>query len=141
VSDPVPDPMSDDDRPLYERVGGVTFFETLVDRFYDGVAADDVLGPMYPEFPDLLPAKARLTLFLVQYWGGPTTYSEHRGHPRLRMRHAPYRVDDDARGRWLRHMHAAITAAQTEGRLGERERSELVAYVEMAASAMVNTPG
>ena len=87
------------EQSLYERVGGVGFFQTLVDRFYEGVAADPVLLALYPEPDDLAPARERLTLFLVQYWGGPTTYSDERGHPRLRMRHAPFAIGPDERDR------------------------------------------
>jgi hemoglobin len=95
---------------LYDLVGGQRFFEQLVDAFYDGVATDDVLLPLYPEQPDLTGARRRLTLFLVQYWGGPTTYSDERGHPRLRMRHLPFHVGPIERDHWLCHMDAAITA-------------------------------
>ena len=95
---------------VYERVGGAAFFERLVDAFYEGVATDAVLLALYPEAPDLTGARHRLTLFLVQYWGGPTTYSDERGHPRLRMRHMPYTIGEDERDRWLRHMSAAIEA-------------------------------
>ncbi|RZI90520.1 MAG: globin, partial [Microbacterium sp.] len=91
---------------FYEEVGGHDTFARLVDVFYREVAGDDVLRPMYPE-EDLGPAAERLTLFLVQYWGGPSTYSERRGHPRLRMRHVPFHVNPDARDRWLRHMRTA----------------------------------
>ena len=84
--------VSDTAPTLFFRVGGMPFFERLVDAFYAGVATDDVLLPLYPEQPDLTGARHRLTLFLAQYWGGPTTYSDERGHPRLRMRHFPYPV-------------------------------------------------
>jgi len=95
-------------------VVGSDFFAELVEAFYAGVETDELLRPMYPA--DLAGAKARLTLFLVQYWGGPATYSEHRGHPRLRMRHAPFRVDEAARDAWLRHMGAALsTTAERRG--------------------------
>ncbi len=92
---------------FYDQVGGMETFRRLVDAFYRGVASDEVLKPMYPE-EDLGPAAERLTLFLAQYWGGPATYGETRGHPRLRMRHMPFHVDPDARDRWLRHMRAAV---------------------------------
>ena len=88
-------------RALYDAVGGAPFFERLVDAFYDGVADDEVLLRLYPEAPDLTGARARLTLFLVQYWGGPTTYSDERGHPRLRMRHMPFHIGGAERDRWL----------------------------------------
>jgi hemoglobin len=93
---------------LYEVVGGSAFFEALVDRFYDGVAEDPVLLRWYPEAPDLTGARHRLTLFLQQYWGGPTTYSDERGHPRLRMRHAGFAIGTTERDRWLHHMLDAV---------------------------------
>ena len=96
------------DTTLYEAVGGMPFFERLVDAFYEGVATDEVLLPLYPEQPDLTGARHRLTLFLAQYWGGPHTYMEERGHPRLRMRHFPFTVGPLERDRWLVHMAAAV---------------------------------
>src|SRR6187397_1283253 len=96
---------------LYEQVGGLPFFERLVDRFYDGVEADDVLLPLYPDRSDLVGARRRLALFLVQYWGGPTTYLEERGHPRLRARHFPFSIGALERDRWLVHMRDAIDAS------------------------------
>jgi len=87
-------------------VVGSDFFADLVEAFYEGVETDELLRPMYPA--DLAGAKARLAMFLVQYWGGPSTYSEQRGHPRLRMRHMPFTVDEAARDAWLRHMRAAL---------------------------------
>jgi hemoglobin len=125
------------EQSLYERVGGVAFFETLVDRFYEGVAADPVLLALYPEPDDLAPARERLTLFLVQYWGGPTTYSDERGHPRLRMRHAPFAIGPDERERWLRHMRAAIDATAADD---QEAAQALHTYVTMAAEAMQNRP-
>ena len=92
---------------VYDRVGGMPFFERLVDRFYDGVAADPVLRPVYPD-QDLAGARHRLTLFLAQYWGGPRTYDEEREHPRLRMRHFPFAIGAAERDRWLVHMRAAL---------------------------------
>ena len=100
---PAPRPIS-----FYDAVGGMPFFERLVDEFYRGVAGDDVLAPLYPEFPDFSGARHRLTLFLAQYWGGPTTYSDERGHPKLRMRHFPYPVGPLQRDHWLQHMRHAI---------------------------------
>lgn len=120
--------------PLYERAGGATFFESLVDRFYDGVANDPVLRPLYPD--DLTDAKRWLALFLQQYWGGPGSYSEERGHPRLRMRHMPFVIGEVEADAWMRHMRAAVESA--EG-LGEPERSELLDYFESAAAFMVNS--
>ncbi|WP_273541859.1 globin [Microbacterium cremeum] len=123
------EPMS-----FYDEVGGYATFERLVDAFYRGVADDEVLRPMYPE-EDLGPAKERLTLFLVQYWGGPTTYSEQRGHPRLRMRHAPFHVNPDARDRWLAHMRVAVDELD----LPPLHETTLWDYLQRAAFAMVNT--
>lgn len=122
---------------LYERVGGMPFFEQLVARFYEGIRADPVVGPMYPNDPadpDMAGPRRRLTLFLVQYWGGPTTYLEERGHPRLRARHFSYPIDAAARDRWLLHMRAAIDASGA----GAAEREELLEYVTLAADAMRN---
>ncbi|QZN86746.1 globin [Cellulomonas sp. C5510] len=119
---------------FYDAVGGHATFERLVDRFYEGVAADPVLAPMYPE-TDLGPARRRLTMFLEQYWGGPTTYQAERGHPRLRMRHAPFPVDTDARDRWLRHMRDAVDALD----LAPLHREVLWDYLERAAHSLVNT--
>ena len=119
---------------LYTQMGGHDAFVRLVDVFYDGVAQDEVLRPMYPE-EDLGPAKERLTGFLEQYWGGPTTYSRERGHPRLRMRHMPFPVNPDARDRWLRHMRAGVDALALPPML----ETTLWDYLERAAHAMVNT--
>ena len=121
-------------KTFYEAVGGHDTFVALVDRFYEGVAGDPVLQPMYPE-EDLRPAAARLTAFLEQYWGGPTTYSQERGHPRLRMRHAPYKVNPDARDRWLAHMRDAVDSLD----LAPLHRAELWDYLERAAHSMINT--
>ncbi len=120
---------------LYDAAGGMAFFVELVDHFYDGVAADPQLLALYPQPGDLTPARERLTLFLAQYWGGPTTYSDARGHPRLRMRHGPFVIGPDARDRWLRHMHAAIDTMDPPPEV----RGPLVAYVDSAAEAMRNT--
>ena len=118
---------------LYERAGGTPFFEALVARFYQGVEGDPVLRPVYPE-ADLAPAQHRLTLFLIQYWGGPTTYDEKRGHPRLRMRHAPFAIGPTERDRWLLHMRAAIAATAPPPDVAD----ELERYIAMAAEAMRN---
>ena len=122
-----------DERTLFERVGGMPFFEALVGRFYDAVATDPVLRPIYPD-ADLRPAQRRLTLFLAQYWGGPRTYDDERGHPRLRMRHAPFPIDPAARDRWLLHMRAALADLQPPADAA----AELERYLEMAAEAMRN---
>ena len=127
---PAAEPLS-----LFEAVGGEPFFEALVDRFYRGVAMDPVLLPLYPEPHDLAPARRRLTLFLVQYWGGPTTYSDERGHPRLRMRHAPFLIGPVERDRWLTHMRAAIESLDPPYDV----RRALLDYFEMAAESMRNT--
>jgi len=119
---------------FYEQVGGHETFQRLVDTFYRGVADDPVLREMYPE-EDLGPAAERLRMFLEQYWGGPTTYGELRGHPRLRMRHLPFTVNPDARDRWLGHMRAAVD----ELALPPLYEATLWSYLERAAHAMVNT--
>lgn len=119
---------------FYDLVGGEPTFRCLVARFYELVAADDLLRPMYPE-EDLGPAEDRLRTFLEQYWGGPTTYSDQRGHPRLRMRHAPYPVNPAARDRWLAHMRTALG----ELHLAPLPHATLWDYLERAAHAMVNT--
>jgi hemoglobin len=120
---------------LYEAVGGMPFFEALVDRFYDGVAADPELLALYPRPDDLAPARRHLTLFLAQYWGGPTTYSEERGHPRLRARHLPFTIGDAERDRWLRHMRAAVAALDPPPEIADA----LLGYFGPAADAMRNT--
>ncbi len=126
----------EDAAPLtfYDEVGGHDTFARLVAAFYRGVAEDEVLRPMYPE-EDLGPAAERLTLFLEQYWGGPTTYSERRGHPRLRLRHAAFHVDPAARDRWLAHMRAALDEIE----LAPLHEATLWDYLNRAAHAMVNT--
>jgi hemoglobin len=120
---------------VYEYVGGTPFFERLVDAFYAGVEADALLRPMYPD--DLAGPKERLTGFLVQYWGGPTDYSDARGHPRLRLRHAPFVVDARARDAWLAHMTAAVTASGADDVVS----SALLDYFTHAATAMINAHG
>ena len=120
---------------LYERAGGMPFFEDLVARFYAVVADDDVLRPLYPE-ADLGPAQRRLTLFLAQYWGGPRTYDDERGHPRLRMRHAPFPIDSAARDRWLVHMRAAVHAMDPPPEVA----NALMDYFDMAADSLRNQP-
>jgi hemoglobin len=132
--------VASDDQPLFERVDGVEFFVRLVDRFYAGVMADEVLAPLYPP-DDVEGARARLTWFLVQYWGGPATYSDHRGHPRLRMRHAPFAVGEAERVAWMRHMGAAVAAMEEEGAIGPDDRDRLLAYFDTAARHMVNVAG
>jgi hemoglobin len=123
-----------DVKTVFEAAGGMPFFEALVDAFYEGVAADPVLLRLYPESSNLAPARRRLSLFLAQYWGGPTTYSDERGHPRLRARHLPFGIGPAERDRWLTHMRAAIE------RLGPRPEvaAELERYFGTAAEAMRN---
>ena len=125
--------MATDLITLYDRAGGTSFFEALVGRFYDGVAGDPVLRPLYPD-PDLAGARHRLTLFLIQYWGGPTTYSDERGHPRLRQRHFPFTIGPVERDRWLVHMRAAVAELAPPDDVA----AELERYFTMAAEAMRN---
>jgi hemoglobin len=121
---------------FYDEIGGAETIRTIVHTFYQGVATDPLLRPMYPE-EDLGPAEERFFLFLSQYWGGPTTYSERRGHPRLRMRHAPFAVTSEARDRWLVHFRAGLDAVA----LPPEQDAEFWAYATHAAEFMINTPG
>ena len=118
---------------LYEEVGGEPVFRALVDRFYEGVALDPVLRPLYPD-EDLSAAKDRLRMFLEQYWGGPTTYSEQRGHPRLRMRHAGWVIGERERDAWLGHMRDAV--AQLD--ITDEARAAIWEHLERAAHTLVN---
>ena len=127
MTDPQPAPT------LYDLVGGEETFRRLVARFYAGVATDPVLRPLYPE-EDLCPAEERLRMFLVQYWGGPRTYSDRRGHPRLRMRHAPFAIGEQERDAWLRHMREAVDSLG----LPVEQEQPLWRYLEMAAHSMQN---
>jgi hemoglobin len=129
---PVPGPGDPDRVTLYDLVGEETFV-TLVDRFYAGVAEDPLLRRLYPE-EDLGPAAARLRLFLIQYWGGPHTYSDQRGHPRLRMRHVPFAIGEAEREAWLRHMGAALDSLD----LPEEARTALWEYFRTAAQMLQN---
>jgi hemoglobin len=115
----------------------MAFFEKLVEVFYEGIATDEVLLPLYPEQSDLTGARERLHLFLAQYWGGPTTYMEQRGHPRLRMRHMPFVIGALERDRWLIHMAAAVEAATQDPEI----RAELMAYFVPAAEHLRNDTG
>jgi hemoglobin len=119
---------------FYSDVGGAPVFEKLVARFYQEVAEDEVLRPLYPE-EDLGPAEVRLRMFLEQYWGGPRTYSDQRGHPRLRMRHNPFKVGPIERDAWLRCMRIAVDDAD----LDDAHRAQLWDYLQMAAASMVNS--
>ena len=118
---------------VFEAAGGMAYFDALVARFYEGVAGDPALRAIYPE-ADLAPAQRRLTLFLAQYWGGPNTYSDERGHPRLRMRHFPFAIGPAERDLWLVHMRAAIDVVPAP----DEVRARLHEYVTMGAEAMRN---
>jgi len=120
---------------FYEAIGGEPTFRRLIARFYAEVASDEILRPLYPE-QDLGPAEERLRLFLMQYWGGPTTYSDERGHPRLRMRHAPFRIGPPQRDAWLRAMRVAVD----ESGIAEPHRSQLWDYLQSTAHHMMNSP-
>ena len=122
---------------LYDAVGGMPFFERLVDAFYDGVAQDPVLLPLYPEQPDLTGARHRLTLFLAQYWGGPSTYNDERGHPKLRMRHLPFHIGPLERDRWLHHMNHAIDVVDPPAEV----REAFAGYFAPAAEHLRNDTG
>ena len=129
--------MEQTEETLYDRAGGMPFFERLVDAFYAGVATDDVLVPLYPEGTDFAGARHRLTLFLAQYWGGPRTYDEERGHPKLRLRHMPFTVGPLERDRWLEHMTAAVESSTDDPVV----RDALIAYFVPAAEHMRNDTG
>jgi len=120
---------------FYEEIGGEAFFTDLVSQFYAQVAVDPILRPMYPE-TDLKAAALRLQWFLQQYWGGPSTYQENRGHPRLRMRHAEFHINLAAHDAWLKAMRTAVDGVEMKSEL----REQLWSYLEMAAAAMVNQP-
>ena len=122
-------------RTKYEAMGGRATFEQLVSHFYALVAIDPVLRPMYPD-DDLKGAAGRLLMFLEQYWGGPTTYSEERGHPRLRMRHSIFKIGELERDAWLRAMQSAVDELSIEPEL----KMELLDYFVMAANSMINQP-
>lgn len=120
---------------LYEQVGGEPVFRQLVDTFYAGVADDPVLRPLYAE-QDLEPAKRRLRMFLEQYWGGPPTYSQERGHPRLRMRHVTWQIGERERDAWLAHMHTAVAGLDID----DRAQAAIWDHLERAAQTLVNVP-
>jgi hemoglobin len=121
-----------DARTVYDAAGGADTFRQLVDRFYDGVEGDPLLRPLYPD--DLGESRRRLSLFLMQYFGGPSTYSEQRGHPRLRMRHFPFAIGQAERDAWMRHMRAAVETTD----LSDDVRLVLLDYFERAATFMIN---
>ena len=120
---------------FYEEIGGEAFFADLVSQFYAQVAVDPILRPMYPE-SDLKAAATRLQWFLEQYWGGPSTYQENRGHPRLRMRHAEFHINLAAHDAWVKAMRTAVDGVEMKPEL----KAQLWSYLEMAAAAMVNQP-
>jgi hemoglobin len=124
-----------DAETFYEAVGGEPTFRRIVAGFYARAATDEILRPLYPD-ADLAAAEERLRLFLIQYWGGPQTYGELRGHPRLRMRHAPFRIGPAERDAWLRAMDAAVADAG----LPEPHRERLMSYFESTAQHMINSP-
>jgi hemoglobin len=128
---PVRNPFGNENT-VYRRVGGQPFFDELVERFYDGVAASTVLRPLYPE--DLTESKTHLSGFLAQYWGGPPRYSEERGHPRLRMRHAPFAIGPAERDAWYRAMEAAVRESTGD----EEVRTALLEYFDHAATFLIN---
>jgi hemoglobin len=122
-------------RSFYEAAGGEEFFDRLVHRFYELVAGDPELRAVYPA-QDLKPAEDHLRLFLIQYWGGPQTYNELRGHPRLRMRHARFVIDEAARDAWLRHMRTSLDELELDPALD----AQLWDYLVMAAHSLLNRP-
>lgn len=127
-----------DEQSFYEAVGGAETFRKLTARFYEEVAKDEIVRPLYPE-EDLGPAERRMRMFLEQYWGGPGTYSEERGHPRLRLRHQPFRIGPIERDAWLRCMHTAIASIDS-ATLDDTHRRQLIEYMNMAAASLVNSP-
>jgi hemoglobin len=129
--------VTDVQRSFYDEVGGADTFRAIVGRFYQLVREDEILRPIYPE-EDLDAAEVRLRMFLEQYWGGPRTYSDQRGHPRLRMRHAPFRIGFLERDAWLRCMHTAVAEIDAST-LDDAHRRALLEYLEMAAQSMVNS--
>lgn len=129
--------MSDVPQTFYDAVGGAETFRAIVSRFYEQVREDEVLLPLYPE-DELDESEDRLRMFLEQYWGGPRTYSDLRGHPRLRMRHAPFRIGFIERDSWLRCMHTAVASIDSQT-LDDEHRRQLLGYLQMAADSMVNS--
>jgi hemoglobin len=131
-------PVTNVQRSFYDEVGGAETFRSIVSRFYQLVREDEILRPLYPD-DELDAAEERLRMFLEQYWGGPRTYSDQRGHPRLRMRHAPFRIGFLERDAWLRCMHIAVADIDAKT-LDDVHRKALLDYLEMAAQSMVNSP-
>ena len=122
---------------VFEAVGGAAFFERLVERFYAGVAVDPLLRPLYPD--DLTESIDHLALFLQQYWGGPGTYSEQRGHPRLRQRHMPFVITEAERDAWFTHMAAALDQLVVEQGIDARIEAQMLDYFAQTADFLVNT--
>lgn len=129
--------MTEPQQTFYDAVGGADTFHALTARFYEEVSKDEIVRPLYPE-EDLGPAERRMRMFLEQYWGGPRTYSDERGHPRLRLRHAPFSIGPLERDAWLRCMHSAI-ASIDDSVLDTTHRAQLLDYMNMAANSMVNS--
>jgi hemoglobin len=134
---PTMEPMEQPQQTFYDAVGGADTFHAIVSRFYELVAEDEILRRLYPE-DDLAGAEVRLRMFLEQYWGGPRTYSDQRGHPRLRMRHAPFQIGPFERDAWLRCMHIAVASVDS-ATLDDVHRKALLDYLEMAAHSLVNS--
>jgi hemoglobin len=130
--------MDEVGQSFYDAVGGAETFHAIVSRFYAQVPEDEILSELYP-LDDLEGAEERLRMFLEQYWGGPRTYSDRRGHPRLRMRHVPFRITPLARDAWLRCMQTAIASIDSRT-LDDEHRRELLTYLEAAADSLVNAP-
>lgn len=129
--------MSDHHPTLFDRVGGRPFFETLTRHFYSAAAADPVLTPLYPDTDEgLEAARKHLELFLIQFWGGPSDYDRLRGHPRLRLRHAPFAIGPTQRDAWVAHMTAAVKAAG----LSALDEMQLLGYLNGAATQLINRP-
>ncbi|MFM8778990.1 MAG: globin [Acidimicrobiaceae bacterium] len=125
------------DSSLYDQVGGLSFFERLVDRFYEGVATDEVLIVLYEDQKNLVKARQHLTWFLAQYWGGPMLFNENRGHPKLRMRHMPFHIGNLERDRWLVHMLTAVNELVTD----DGVRATMTEYFVKAAEHLRNDTG
>lgn len=125
-----------DDRSVHDAVGGEGFFVELVERFYRRVASDLLLRPLYPD--DLTGSKRHLALFLQQYWGGPGTYSEERGHPRLRQRHMPFVIGEPERDAWFGHMSAALDAVVVDRGIDPAIEAQMLAYFHDTADFLVN---
>ena len=121
-----------DSNTIFHQIGGAPVFERMVENFYAGAAADPILRPLYPQ--DLTEAKRHLALFLIQYFGGPSTYSQERGHPRLRMRHLPFAIGQAERDAWMRHMTAAVEEEEFPAPI----RAALLEYFERVATFMMN---